>query len=96
MNGVHDMGGMHGFGRIQREQNEPVFHHPWEGRVYAMHMATPVSILGGFRYAIERMAPAYYLSSSYYEKWLNVQTHGIGRNIRARITTERYRPTARL
>src|SRR5258708_29978471 len=77
MNGVHDMGGMHGFGPIQREQNEPVFHHPWEGRIYAMHMVTPVPIPGGFRYGIERMAPAHYLSSTYYEKWLHVQTQGI-------------------
>ena len=32
MDGIHDMGGMHGFGPITREENEPLFHHPWEGR----------------------------------------------------------------
>ncbi len=26
MNGVHDMGGMHGFGPVEPEANEPVFH----------------------------------------------------------------------
>ncbi len=36
MNGVHDMGGMHGMGPIEPESNEPVFHEPWEGRVYAV------------------------------------------------------------
>ena len=36
MNGVHDMGGMHGMGPIEHEKNEPVFHAPWEGRVYAL------------------------------------------------------------
>ena len=36
MNGVHDMGGMDGMGPIEREENEPVFHAPWESRVYAM------------------------------------------------------------
>ena len=36
MNGVHDMGGMHGMGPISHEMNEPVFHSRWEGRVYAM------------------------------------------------------------
>src|SRR6266478_136665 len=77
MNGIHDMGGMHGFGPIKRERNEPVFHHIWEGRVYAMAMATPVSIPGGFRYAIERMHPAHYLTSGYYEKWLHIQTQGL-------------------
>ena len=31
MDGVHDMGGMHGFGTVEPEQNEPVFHAEWEG-----------------------------------------------------------------
>ena len=74
MDGIHDMGGMHGFGSIVREENEPVFHHAWEGRVYAMSMWRQVPIDGGFRYAIERMNPAHYLTTSYYEKWLYVIT----------------------
>jgi nitrile hydratase len=65
------MGGMHGFGPIPIEENEPVFHHEWEGRVYAM--PTPVPIPGGFRYALERLDPALYLASSYYERWLQVK-----------------------
>lgn len=77
MNGIHDMGGMHGFGPIEREENEPIFHHAWEGRVYAMAMNTPVPVPGGFRYAIERLDPAHYLASSYYEKWLYIQTRGL-------------------
>ena len=36
MNGVHDMGGMHGMGPIQYEKNEPVFHEPWEARAFAL------------------------------------------------------------
>ena len=36
MNGVHDMGGMQDLGAIEREKNEPVFHEPWEGRVWAL------------------------------------------------------------
>ena len=39
MNGVHDMGGMHGFGKIEPEVNEPPFHAPWEGRVLALQRA---------------------------------------------------------
>ena len=39
MNGVHDMGGMDGFGKVVAEQNEPPFHAPWEGRVLAMQRA---------------------------------------------------------
>ena len=39
MDGVHDMGGMDGFGKVEPEPNEPVFHAAWEGRVLAMQRA---------------------------------------------------------
>ena len=39
MNGVHDMGGMDGFGKVEAEPNEPPFHETWEGRVLAMQRA---------------------------------------------------------
>jgi len=74
MNGVHDMGGMDGFGPVIAENNEPVFHEAWEGRMHAM-----VSQVAGrhfrnideFRHAIERIPAPLYLASSYYERWLN-------------------------
>ena len=77
MNGMHDMGGMHGFGPVVREENEPVFHHAWEGRVFAMQRVTPVPIPGGSRNNIETMDPAAYLTSSYYEKWLHARIKGL-------------------
>jgi nitrile hydratase subunit beta len=73
MNGVHDMGGMDGFGKVVREQNEPVFHADWERRTYALvGIARRAAHANGaeFRHAIERMLPARYLASSYYERWL--------------------------
>ena len=71
MNGVHDMGGMHGMGPIQVEKNEPVFHARWEGRVIAMRRALGASgkLHGNFRAFIESIPPADYLRMSYYEKW---------------------------
>ena len=77
VNGIHDMGGMHGFGPVTPEENEPVFHHEWEGRVYAMSMTIPVPIPGGGRYTQERMDPALYLTSTYYERWLYVRVQGM-------------------
>src|SRR5262245_60328119 len=72
MNGVHDMGGMHGMGPIQAEKNEPVFHEQWEARTYALNRAIGAwrkwSIDRG-RHEIELIAPAEYLRMSYYEKW---------------------------
>jgi nitrile hydratase beta subunit len=72
VNGVHDMGGMQGFGPIQPENNEPVFHARWEGRVLAMRRL--VSAIGkvrssGFRVELESIPAAEYLSNSYYENW---------------------------
>ena len=40
MNGIHDMGGMHGMGPIKYDKNEPVFHERWEGRAWALVFAT--------------------------------------------------------
>ena len=75
MNGIHDMGGMHGFGPIEYEDNEPVFHHAWEGRVFAMQLGVPVQ--ASVRPNIEKMEPAHYLSSSYYEKWLHTRIQSL-------------------
>ena len=72
MDGVHDMGGTDGFGKVEPEPNEPVFHHQWEGRVLAMSRAMGVFrawTIDNNRYAIELMAPLIYLTRSYYEKW---------------------------
>jgi nitrile hydratase len=73
MNGVHDMGGMDGFGTVVPERNEPVFHADWERRTYALlgvaRRAAQANI-DEFRHAIERIPPARYLASSYYERWL--------------------------
>jgi nitrile hydratase len=72
MNGVHDLGGLTCFGPINPEQDEPVFHAQWEGRVFALTNAS-LAFMGPvdrIRHAIERMDPVEYLSTSYYEHWL--------------------------
>lgn len=71
MNGVHDMGGMDGFGPVTPEPNEPVFHADWERRVAAFAWRVMWSVNADeTRHAIERIPPARYLASSYYERWL--------------------------
>lgn len=89
MNGVHDMGGMHGMGPIQAEKNEPVFHERWEARTYALNRAIGAwrkwNIDTG-RHQIEQIPAAQYLGMSYYEKWfvrlieLLVKTGLVSRN----------------
>jgi nitrile hydratase len=72
VDGVHDMGGMHGFGPVEPEENEPVFHEPWEGRVYAMGRAGLELFpnLDTSRFILESLPPADYLRWTYYERWL--------------------------
>lgn len=73
MNGIHDLGGMEGFGPILAEMNEPVFHEEWEGSVFATViacMAQGIFNIDEFRHAVERIGNARYVQSSYYERWL--------------------------
>jgi nitrile hydratase subunit beta len=66
------MGGMHGFGKVEPEPNEPVFHADWEGRCIALNRAmgyTDVWNIDMSRAAIEELPPALYLTASYYKKW---------------------------
>jgi nitrile hydratase len=73
MNGIHDLGGMHGMGPVAIEKNEPVFHTEWERRVFAMTLAAACAVKWNIdmgRYAREQMPPAEYLATGYYEHWL--------------------------
>lgn len=74
MDGIHDIGGKHGFGAIVREQDEPAFHDRWEAAVFAMVAAAAASgamrNTDQFRHAIERIDPAAYLTDGYYGRWL--------------------------
>jgi nitrile hydratase len=74
VNGIHDLGGMHGFGPVDRDPHEPPFHGRWEAAVVAIMRATRgagVYNIDEFRHAIERMPPARYLASTYFERWLD-------------------------
>jgi len=73
MNGIHDMGGMHGMGPVVYEKNEPVFHAPWEARVYVMRRAMGAWrkwVTDHARHEVELIPPADYMRMSYYERWL--------------------------
>jgi len=73
MNGVHDMGGMHGLGPIAPEPNEPVFHEDWEARALALTLAVGAWgrwTLDESRFTRESIPGPTYLAMSYYEKWI--------------------------
>ena len=70
MNGLHDMGGLHGFGRVEVEAGEPVFHEPWEARVFGIVQCLGRSNIDAGRRSIERLDPVTYLRNGYYGRWL--------------------------
>lgn len=73
MDGVHDMGGRQGFGRVRYALKAQTFHEPWEKRVnalYSLAVRAGIFNMDEYRHAIERMEPRHYLSASYYERSL--------------------------
>src|SRR5437867_13229873 len=73
MDGVHDMGGRQGFGRVRYTLKAQTFREPWEKRVNALYsLAVKLGIfnMDEYRHAIERMEPRHYLTASYYERSL--------------------------
>jgi nitrile hydratase beta subunit len=77
VNTIHDMGGMDGFGPIEREADEPVFHAEWERRMFALSFGIASAVPMNddhFRREIESLHPVAYLKASYYELWYRAYT----------------------
>lgn len=92
VNGIHDLGGMDGMGRVEAEHEEPVFHTAWERRVFGVNAALAAGLrnVHEFRHAIERMDPRHYLAASYYERWLTaVVTLGVEKGLLDHAELER-------
>jgi nitrile hydratase subunit beta len=73
MDGIHDLGGKQGFGRVRYTLNAPAFHAEWEVKansLYAFAVRQGIFNMDEYRHAIERMDPAHYLTASYYERSL--------------------------
>jgi nitrile hydratase subunit beta len=76
MNGIHDMGGMHGMGPIETREDERPFHAEWEGRAWGLIRAAgsfgPPGRRRNFRYEHEILPPAQYLQMQYYERFIKL------------------------
>ena len=71
MDGIHDLGGKQGFGRVRYTPKAAAFHADWEKHVNALYgLAVKQGIfnMDEYRHAIERMEPRHYLSAGYYER----------------------------
>jgi nitrile hydratase beta subunit len=84
MNGIHDMGGMHGFGEVEVEADEPVFHERWEARVFGMIQSLGGRNIDAGRHSIERLDPVAYLRNGYYGRWFAAFERGL---LGARVLT---------
>lgn len=73
MDGIHDMGGTHGWGTVAVQPDEPVFEEQWHARTFALGLASMGASgtnLDAFRHALERLHPVEYLADGYYGRWL--------------------------
>lgn len=73
MDGPQDLGGRAGFGPVNPETDEPLFHDEWEKR--ALGITVLCGALGHWpldegRHARECLSPHDYYTSSYYEIWI--------------------------
>jgi nitrile hydratase len=89
MSRLNDVGGMHGFGPIERAPGELPFHAEWEARVFALNrvlMQRGLYNLDQFRAAVEEIEPTQYLGMSYYERWLTAIEMLVGQRERGSLT----------
>jgi len=73
MNGVHDMGGLQGYGPVPIEAKEALFHNPWERRALGLTVARGASGLWTSdlaRSARESLPPLDYVQGPYYAIWI--------------------------
>lgn len=73
MDGLHDMGGMQGWGSVGIDCDEPVFADPWQGKAFALGLASmgvSGTNLDAFRHGLERLHPVEYLIDGYFGRWL--------------------------
>ena len=73
MDGIHDLGGKQGFGKVRYTQGATAFHAPWEIRAHSLHahaVRLQIYNVDEYRHGIERMDPRHYLTASYYERTL--------------------------
>ena len=72
MDGIHDLGGRHGFGPVIHPDDEPIFHSDWEKTVLVMFPAMAMAgafNLDEFRHGMEQIPPHDYITARYYEHW---------------------------
>jgi nitrile hydratase beta subunit len=75
VNGLHDLGGMHGFGPVVTPDGDQIFRERWERRIAGiLNLVAFAGVCGSdqFRRAGETMTPEAYLTTPYFGRWLHM------------------------
>lgn len=73
MNGIHDVGGMHGWGDVDIDEPFESFHARWESRIFGINLNAHVLRwyrTDEIRHRIEGLPPSVQVRTGYYERWL--------------------------
>ncbi|MDQ1012147.1 nitrile hydratase beta subunit [Streptomyces sp. V4I23] len=77
MDGVHDLGGMQGFGEVPHTVNADTggpFHAEWEHLPYSLMFLGAADMnkfsIDEVRHVVERMEPRHYMATPYYERYV--------------------------
>lgn len=73
MDGMHDLGGKQGFGKVNFDPKKPTYTASWEAKAHALNtLSRRLNLynIDEYRHAVERMEPRHYLNSTYYERML--------------------------
>ena len=73
MDGIHDLGGKEGFGRVDRTGEDEAYHSEADARAYAMTVslrAERAFPIDWFRHVREQIEPVDYLTRPYFDQWL--------------------------
>lgn len=74
MDGIHDLGGKHGFGTINRGEPKQSFAERWHAAVFTivntLMRRRVAKNIDHFRHSVERIDPISYLTDGYYGRWL--------------------------
>jgi nitrile hydratase subunit beta len=72
MDGIHDVGGEQGFGRVKPTADDLPFEHDWEGRILGIVLAITRPRdwnVDKFRFTREQLQPVEYLTRPYFDQW---------------------------
>jgi nitrile hydratase subunit beta len=68
---ICDVGGLTGFGPVERTDEPSPLREDWERTIFGVSLCYAATVsVAAFRDVVDRMAPGHYLTASYWERWV--------------------------